>query len=79
MLKKIIFFYFFLLISNVYAYIDPGFISAIATYFFLAVNFIVFYLFIFPLGVVKNFFNKLFNKKSINHKNKFKKKNKDIN
>ena len=64
MLFKFFFFLYFSLISKAHAYIDPGFLSSIAMYIFMAFNFLVLIFFIYPKEYIKKIYKKLFKKKN---------------
>jgi len=63
MLNKSIFVIYFSLISSAHAYIDPGFLSSIAMYLFMILNFLVLIFFVYPKEYIKKIYKKFFKKK----------------
>lgn len=64
MLFRYIFILFFSLISVAHAYIDPGFLSSIAMYLFMIINFLVLIFFVYPKEFIKKVYKKFFEKKN---------------
>ena len=63
MLIKFIFVLYFSLISSAHAYIDPGFLSSIAMYLFMILNFLFLIFFVYPKEYIKKIYKKFFKKK----------------
>ena len=64
MLIKFIFVLYFSLTSIANAYIDPGFLSSIAMYLFMIINFLVLIFFVYPKEYIKKIYKKFFEKKN---------------
>lgn len=66
MLLKFIFvlYFYFSLTSIGYAYIDPGFLSSIAMYLFMIINFLVLIFFVYPKEYIKKIYKKFFKKRN---------------
>jgi hypothetical protein len=61
-LIKLISIAYFSLITNVHAYIDPGFLSSIGMYIFMILNFLILIFFIYPKEYIKKIYRKFFKK-----------------
>ena len=64
MLLRFIFVLYFSLTSISHAYIDPGFLSSIAMYLFMIINFLVLIFFVYPKEYIKKIYKKFFEKKN---------------
>ena len=64
MLIKFIFVLYFSLTSIAHAYIDPGFLSSIAMYLFMIINFLILVFFVYPKEYIKKIYKKFFVQKS---------------